>query len=81
MENELKMIDENRQYTVLQRQALLELVGLKDQIEKEHWLNVHFRAFKLASLGWDSHILANAQIGSKSFHSPGGAVLDNERED
>ena len=67
--------------TVDQDKALCELRGLKDQIDKQHWLNVHFRAFQLAHFAWQQHILANSRLGAKQVHSPGGAVLDDERDD
>ncbi len=63
-----------------QKRALVDLEGLRDQIEKEHWLNVHFRAFQLANEAWQHHIRANAIHGSRDHHSPGGAVLDGERD-
>lgn len=57
-----------------------EVRGILDQINKEHWLNVHFRAFELSHDAWRQHILANARGGSRQCGSPGGAVLDNERD-
>jgi hypothetical protein len=58
----------------------LDLVGLEDQIMKRHFLNVHFRAFRLAHEGWQEHIRANALSGSQAWGSPGGAVLDDNRD-
>jgi hypothetical protein len=66
--------------TAEQDRLLLELVGLHDQIEKGHYLNVHFRAFRLAHDAWLEHIRQNALSGSRSGHSPGGAVLDDQRD-
>jgi len=40
------------------------LAGLKDQVRKGHYLNVHFRAFELAHEAWQEHIRQNAVIGS-----------------
>lgn len=59
-----------------QQQMLIELNGLRDQIEKGHYLNVHFRAFQLAHAAWQEHIRQNAVTGART---PGGvreAVLD-----
>lgn len=64
-----------------QLKAIADLHGLRDQIEKQHWLNVHFRAFKLSHEAWQHHILANARGGSRAVNSPAAAVLDDERED
>ena len=66
--------------TTEQSKALAELEGLRDQIEKGHWLNVHFRAFRLANDAWQNHVRANALTGSRESCSPGGAVLDGERD-
>ncbi len=55
--------------------------GLCDQVEKEHYLNVHFRAFELAYTAWKFHVRANAITGSRQCGSPAGAVLDDERSD
>ncbi len=64
-----------------EQQKLLSMVnGIVDQIKKEHWLNVHFRAFELACDSWAEHIRANARTGSKQARSPAGAVLDNNRK-
>ena len=63
-----------------QRARLLELHGLEDQIRKNHCLNVHFRAFELAHRAWKEHVRLNAEQGSRRFNSPGGAVLDPERD-
>jgi len=65
---------------VSQVKALAELDGLREQIEKGHWLNVHFRAFRLAWDAWQNHVFVNAQSGSESSNSPGGAVLDEDRD-
>lgn len=62
-----------------QRRAITDLHNLRDQIEKQHWLNVHFRAFRLSHDAWQQHILANARLGSRAAHSPAGAVLDEPR--
>lgn len=59
---------------------LVDLEGLRDQIKKHHFLNVHFRAFELANEAWQAHMRANAVSGSRRCHSPGGAVLDEERD-
>lgn len=67
-------------YTVEQQKALAEIEGLRDQIQKGNWLNVHFRAFRLANDGWNNHIMANAKVGSSAVGSPGGAVLDDDRD-
>jgi len=77
----LKERDDDPLQTVEQRKLALELVGLRDQIEKSHFLNVHFRAFSLAHQAWMEHIRQNAVSGSRAGHSPGGAVLDPERDD
>lgn len=66
--------------TTEQDRAMCDLAGLRDQIEKEHWLNVHFRAFQLAHEAWQNHVRANARVGAKAVGSPGGAVLDGERD-
>jgi len=63
-----------------QEQAIVKLKGIKDQVEKEHWLNVHFRAFELADMAWKEHIRANAITGSDVCNSPGGAVLHPKRD-
>lgn len=55
--------------------------GLHDQIRKQHWLNVHFRAFELANDAWSLHVRTNAKIGAKAVNSPPGAVLDDNREE
>lgn len=64
--------------TVEQQKAISDLEAIKEQIEKGHWLNVHFRAFKLSHDAWQNHILANAQQGARSVNSPSGAVLDDK---
>ena len=64
--------------TTEQNKALCELTGLKDQIGKQHWLNVHFRAFELADFAWKQHVFANARVGAKAVNSPDGAVLADE---
>lgn len=64
-----------------QKKLMVELEGLKDQVEKGHFLNVHFRAFRLAWDAWQEHIRQNALSGSRAVHSPGGAVLDDDRDD
>lgn len=65
--------------TTQQNIMLIELAGIEDQIKKGHYLNVHFRAFKLADIAWKEHIRMNAVHGSGSVNSPAGAVLDDER--
>lgn len=72
--------DDGKPMTVEQQKLLAELHGLKDQIEKGHFLNVHFRAFQLAHAAWQEHIRQNAIGGSRAVHSPAGAVMDDERE-
>lgn len=67
--------------TTAQEKALADLRGLEDQIYKQHFLNVHFRAFELAYEAWREHIRLNAVTGSRKVQSPAGAVLDNERDD
>lgn len=62
--------------TVEQEKLLAELRGLEDQIRKGHFLNTHFRAFRLANDAWQEHIRQNALAG----HGPPGAVLDDERK-
>lgn len=64
-----------------QRKAMTDLQGMADQVEKQHWLNIHFRAFRLSHDAWQHHILANARAGSRACNSPAGAVLDDTRED
>lgn len=66
--------------SVQQQQLVMEVHGIVEQIEKGHYLNVHFRAFKLSSLSWDEHVRQNAVAGSERYNSPGGAVLDGERD-
>ena len=61
--------------TVEQNKLLLELVGLRDQIEKQHYLNVHFRAFRLANDAWTEHVRANALSTARKSGLP-GAVAD-----
>jgi len=68
-----------RAMTTQQQKLLVELHGLKDQIEKGHYLNVHFRAFQLAHEAWQEHIRQNAIGGSRQVNSPAGAVLDDDR--
>ena len=63
-----------------QERLLSQLVGLRAQIEKQHYLNVHFRAFRLANDAWHEHVLGNARAGAREGHSPGGAVLDDARD-
>jgi hypothetical protein len=69
--------------TTQQEQMMIELHGLKDQIQKGHYLNVHFRAFKLANDAWQEHIRQNAVRGARggeiSGQGPAGAVLDDTR--
>lgn len=68
--------------TTPERESFLaKLQGLENQLHKDHWLNVHFRAFELANDAWQMHIRMNAITGSRQVHSPGGAVLDPERDD
>ena len=59
---------------------LLQLEGLRDQIEKGHFLNVHFRAFKLGYEAWQEHIRVSAAIGARKGpgKSPMGALLEDE---
>jgi len=73
--------DDGKPMTLEQQRLLLELHGLRDQIEKGHFLNVHFRAFQLAGMAWQEHIRQNAIDGSRDCNSPAGAVLDDERDD
>ena len=61
-----------------QQKLLVELEGIADQIRKEHYLNVHFRAFTLAYEAWHEHIRQNAVVGSRHVNSPAGAVGDAE---
>ena len=63
-----------------QEQMRLDISGLIDQIDKHHWLNVHFRAFQMAADAWKLHVLANARTGARESNSPAGAVLDSERD-
>ncbi len=54
-----------------------------DQVNKQHWLNIHFQAFEIANDAWKLHILANARTGAKQCGSPLAAVLvegESERE-
>lgn len=67
-------------FSTQQHNMFMELAGLEDQIEKGHFLNVHFRAFKLANDAWLEHIRQNAIGGSRAANSPGGAVLDDDRD-
>lgn len=64
-----------------QKKLLVDVRGLEDQIRKEHYLNVHFRAFQLAHEAWQEHIRQNAITGSRTVNSPAGSVLDDERAD
>lgn len=75
------MAREDYQLSTEQKAMLLELHGLEDQICKGHFLNVHFRAFKLAYAAWQEHIRQNAVSGSRAGNSPAGAVLDDDRTD
>lgn len=67
--------------TTEQQKLLAELRGLEEQIQKGHFLNVHFRAFRLANDAWQEHIRQNAIGGARIYNSPAGAVLDNKRDD
>lgn len=73
-----------RAMTPEQNKLMAEVAGIRDQIEKGHFLNVHFRAFRLAYEAWQEHIRQNALAGSRGGYvagkSPGGAVLDDERD-
>ena len=64
--------------TTQQTKLLAEVEGIVDQIRKEHYLNVHFRAFTLAYEAWQEHIRLNAVVGSRRVNSPAGAVLDEK---
>ena len=64
-----------------QKKLLASVDGIANQIKKNHWLNVHFRAFELANEAWTEHIRTNARAGANEHNSPAGAVLDNERDD
>ena len=66
--------------SVAQEKAITELYGIEDQIQKRHWLNVHFRAYQLANDAWKEHIRLNAETRAREVNSPGGAVLDPERD-
>lgn len=59
---------------------LLHLEGIRDQIEKGHFLNVHFRAFRLGYEAWQEHIRVSAATGARntSGRSPMGALLEDE---
>lgn len=39
-----------------QEKAIKDIRGLRDQIKKGHWLNVHFRAVELAYFAWKQYI-------------------------
>lgn len=80
MDAQEQTMNENNMTTEA-RAMMLELVGLRDQIQKQHYLNVHFRAFKLAHAAWMEHIRQNAVGGSRAHRTPPGAVLDGERAD
>lgn len=65
--------------TTQQQQMLVELAGLRDQIEKGHYLNVHFRAFQLSHAAWMEH---TRQGAAASHRTPGGlpqSVLEEPR--
>lgn len=61
-----------------QKKMLISVAGIREQIGKEHWLNVHFRAFELADEAWKEHIRVNAELGAREVNSPPGAVLDDQ---
>lgn len=65
--------------TVQQRQMLIELHGIADQIRKGHYLNVHFRAFQLAHASWQEHIRQNAMRGARATAAT--PSLGNEEDD
>lgn len=58
-----------------QKQMLLALAGLRDQILKELYLNAHFRAFRLADDAWKEHI----RINSRAKHADAGREDERER--
>jgi len=66
--------------TTQQQKLLADLHGLKEQIEKGHYLNVHFRAFQLANEAWQEHIRQSAVRGARAIGAPAGSVLDGERD-
>ena len=67
--------------TTAQGKLLMAIEGLRDQVEKSHFLNAHFRAFEIAHDCWKEHIRMNALSGSRACNSPAGAVLDDDRDD
>jgi len=50
--------DHKAKLTLQQLRAMTEMTGLVDQIKKQHWLNVHFRAFSISHAAWMNHIKA-----------------------
>lgn len=70
--------EKNVRLSTEQRRLVIETHGINEQIEKGHYLNVHFRAFQLAYNAWQEHVRQNAIGGSRAANSPAGAVLDDE---
>jgi len=75
-----KITDHRPPPTSEQERLLHHVHGIEEQVRKGHFLNVHFRAFELAHESWREHVRQNAVIGSRRYNSPGGAVLDPERD-
>ncbi len=46
---------DGRRLSQIQQGLIVDVAGLRDQISKDHMLNVHFRAFEIASRAWDEH--------------------------
>lgn len=53
-----------------QKKAVKETEGITDQIGKQNWLNVHFRAFSLSHDAWRNHIAANDAILASTRERP-----------
>ena len=62
--------------TIEQERMFVSLRGIEDQIRKDHYLNVHFRAFELADAAWKEHIRQSAVPTARQHNAPKGAVLD-----
>ncbi len=46
---------DRRKLSSEQEGLIVEVAGLRDQISKNHMLNVHFRAFEIAARAWAEH--------------------------
>ncbi len=46
---------DGRRLSQVQQSLIADVAGIRDQISKDHMLNVHFRAFEIAAKSWDEH--------------------------